>query len=359
MHITIVTPIFPPEIGGPATYVPELAKRLANQHQVTVVTFSKSKPTKFKEFIVEYASTGTNIFWRQCKLWTKILKQSKQTDVIYAQGTLTVGWQSLIVAKMLGKRLIVKYVGDEVWERDRYANQTTHDMESFYQQSLPKNGWLWLHRQVLNHAEVIVTPSEYLKQFLIKYHRIPAKQIRVVTNPVEVQIEPLSKPNHNKKLIFVGRLVGWKNVDQIIRLLPKLTGWSLIVIGSGAEEKRLKQLAIDLKVVVEFKGSQTHRQTQKLMSQADALVLLSDYEGQSHVLIEALLLRLPIIASDIPANQELIGSDGQLIPRNNPEKLVKAIKDIQLISVERNKQIVERYSWKNHLEQLGNIFEGA
>ena len=119
MKILITTPIFPPEIGGPATYTLEVSRRLKERgHQIRVVTFTDSKPEVEDLTVIpvrlHYPMLGSIL--RQTRLFFTILCAARSMDLIYAQGPVVVGLCSLIVGKLLRKPVVVKFVGDIAWE---------------------------------------------------------------------------------------------------------------------------------------------------------------------------------------------------------------------------------------------------
>src|SRR5690606_17236751 len=116
---------------------------------------------------------------RQLRLLKNVLTAAKGTDVIYAQGTVTVGYACLKAKKLLKKRLVLKFVGDEVWENYRKNPKHTDSLETFYENQKKENQILTIHREVLNGADAIVTPSQYLKEFLVKYHHIKEEKIHI------------------------------------------------------------------------------------------------------------------------------------------------------------------------------------
>src|SRR3989344_2402397 len=100
MRILLVTSIFPPDIGGPATYVATLAEKLLPKHRVAVVTFSGQKIPD-KPFKVYRVSTQGSSLLRQWRLFKATYRLARSTDVIYSQGAVVVGWASLLVGKLL------------------------------------------------------------------------------------------------------------------------------------------------------------------------------------------------------------------------------------------------------------------
>jgi glycosyltransferase involved in cell wall biosynthesis len=353
MRLLIVTPIFPPQIGGPASYVSGLFKRLQKQHQVKVVTFSESK-TSIQKGVFAVSTDGTMLS-RQIKLLLQLFKAAQMSQILYAQGTIVVGVSSLIVATLRNIPLVIKFVGDEVWESLAEAGKTTESLNAFYARNHAASPILWLHRLVLRKASRIIVPSNYLKDFLVTAHGIHASKIRVIPNAVEIPSKLITKPQKSPHtLVFVGRMVPWKHVDQIIKavsLARKTKPWQLRIVGDGVERRNLEDLVNKLHAEswVTFMGKLSKSQTLQEIATAERLMLYSTYEGQPHTLIEALLLETPIIASNIPPHQELLGNNNVVQP-NNPEALAQAInnehREVQALANPMD------FSWHNHIVKL-------
>jgi len=110
-----LSPIFPPEVGGPATYTLEVSRRLRERGcQIRVVTFADIKPgVKDIEIIpvrLNYKIFGT--ISRQVRLFFTTLFASKGMELLYAQDPVVVGLCSLIVGKMVRKPIILRVGGD-------------------------------------------------------------------------------------------------------------------------------------------------------------------------------------------------------------------------------------------------------
>lgn len=361
MRILIISPIFPPEIGGPATYVPSLAKHLVDLgHQVTVVAFCSLHNTHAYPYSLRLIPTsGTSIF-RQLKMFFSLLRSSHKVDAIYVQGTLVVGLTAVIVSFLKHRPYYVKFVGDEVWEANqRQGGKTT--LEQFYKQ-ISKSLPLVIHRLVLKRSAGIVVPSFYLKHFLTKAHQIQSTKITVIDNPVEISTQ-ITNNHQPKRLLYIGRLVPWKQVDQVIHAfslaVKKDNQYTLEIIGDGPEKKKLqdltKQLNVDSKIV--FRGTLSSGQTHQALLKAEKVILYSLYEGQSHTLLEAMLSQTAVIASDIPPNRELVKACGQLVKLNDLHALSKAM--VQSIDKKQlqncAQQKASRHSWANHLTKLLNL----
>jgi len=314
MRILITTGIFPPDIGGPATYVPTIAKALTERgHQVTVLTTSEPENLQWDDnaypFSVLRINRRQRIWLRLLKCVAKALRLGRTADVIYANG---IYFETAIANKFLRKPLIMKIVGDEAWERSVRKGWTKDNFEGFQQR---RQSWqaelLKRHRSwVVRQADKVIVPSQYLANWVVKWG-VPAEKVVVIYNAVEIpdSIEPLPVPLKTPiKAITVGRLVPWKRVNRLLEALEKIPELGLVVVGDGPERPRLERMAQDLGVSdrVYFAGQRSKRETIGLMAACDFFVLNSTYEGLPHVVLEAMALGLPVVATAVGGTPEVV-----------------------------------------------------
>jgi glycosyltransferase involved in cell wall biosynthesis len=327
MEILITTGIFPPDIGGPATYVPTIAKALAERgHQVTVLTTSEPENLQWDDsiypFLVFRINRRQKIWLRSLKCVAEILRLGRAADVIYANG---IYFEAAIASKFLRKPLVMKIVGDEAWERSVRRGWTKDNFEDFqqrcqsWQAELLKRHRSWVVRQ----ANKVIVPSQYLGNWVVKWG-VPAEKIAVIYNAVEIsdKVEPLSIPLKTPvKAVTVGRLVPWKQVDGLIEALREIPELGLVVVGDGPERPRLERIAQELGVSgrVYFAGQRSKRETLSLMAACDLFVLNSTYEGLPHTVLEAMALGLPVIATALGGTPEVVrdGETGVLVHSEN------------------------------------------
>jgi len=381
MKIILATGIFPPDIGGPATYVEKLAGELLQRNfEVKVITFSSTKTGKSYDFPVIRISSKYPKGIKHFIYFLELLKTAKSTDIIYAQNQTSAGFPSVLVSKLFRKRLILKVVGDAAWES--YANNFKEfDSIDVFQQR--KYDFLTellkrIRVFVAKNAEVVITPSKYLKNIVLGWGVTEGK-IKVVYNALEQLSEPhISKEQIKKKIkiegdiiLSVGRLAPWKGFSALIDVFPELLkknpDFKLIIVGEGEEKKKLG-LQIEklrLKDNVKLVGKINHQDISLYFKAADVFVLNSQYEGLSHVILEAMKSETPVIVSNKGGNPELIKDNfnGFLIEYNNKKEIREAIirlwqdKNLQEKFINKSLQKLTEFSWGNLAEQTIAIFK--
>ena len=375
MRILVVTGIFPPDIGGPATYIPEIAKALLERgHEVTVVTTSEPESLEFDDsqhpFPVVRMNRKVHLGLRPFYFAKTILHHTKKADVVLANGLFL----EATVASFLAKKPIVqKIVGDPTWERARNRGWTTDDFETFqksnygFQIEALKKLTTFAARQV----EKIIVPSRYLARCVERWG-IPKNRLLVIYNSVQsldlVDPEPVPLTT-SVKLVTTCRLVAWKRVHSIIQAVGDIDEVGLLICGDGPERKYLDTLTKDLGLTdrVHFSGKRNRRETLALMAGCDIFVLNSTYEGLSHVVLEAMSLGLPVIATSVGGTPELVkdGETGILIKGGDTEALRSAV--LQLVSSpetlqemgERAKLAAKSFSFPTMVRETEQVLQAA
>lgn len=147
-----------------------------------------------------------------------------------------------------------------------------------------------------------------------------------------VQAE-LGIPAHHKVVGNIGRLSPEKCQDLFLRaaaeIVPEIRDVSFLLVGIGPEEDRLRCLAGELGITehVIFAGyrSDMHR----VYNSLDLVVQSSRTEGMPNVVLEAFLMRVPVVATDVGGTAEIITDrlSGRLISRHDPQMLAAAMRE--------------------------------
>ncbi len=357
LRILICTGIYPPDIGGPATYSKLLKDELPK-----------------RGFEVEVLSFGDVRRWprgiRHIVYFFKVLKRSFGVDMLYAQDPVSVGLPAALVARFLNKKFLLKIVGDYAWEQLQIKSFSSElvTLEVFQSQEYSFITELrrCIERWVADKADKIVVPSEYLKG-IVKKWGVSEEKITVIYNSLEGDI---SKPNIKKdNIIFsAGRLVPWKGFDLLIEVMRELPDdFKLFIAGVGPEENNLKSLISNLKLdnKVVLLGGLNHEQMHKYFGLAKVFALNTSYEGLSHIILESMQNSAPVVTTNIGGNPELIKNDynGLLVEYNNKNQLrdaiLKVVKNEQLQSkfIENSHKELARFSLETMLNRLSELLK--
>ncbi|MBI5401174.1 MAG: glycosyltransferase family 4 protein [Candidatus Yonathbacteria bacterium] len=377
MRIIIATPIYPPEIGGPATYTKELCERLAGLHEITVITYTNSAEAFPKTRLVPVGK-GRPLPVRLAIFFFKLLRRAKDADVIYVQNAMAAGLPVALVSTLTGIPFVLKFVGDEAWERATQHKFTTKRLEEFLAHpDGPFRIRMMMRIQgfVLRRAAVVTTPSAYLLQEIIKTYGIKRERGVVNYNAADKTEElpfPVTRIPH--QIATTARLVKWKGIEGIIRavalLKEKFPDIKLVVAGDGPEMDDLKKTAHDLGVAdhIDFLGNISRAETWRLRKQSEVYILNSTYEGLPHTVLTSFAAKIPTVATDIPGTNEALYHEktGLLVKPGDDAQLARAIErlldDPELgITLAQNgtKLLKEKFSWEVHLKNLNDIFKSV
>ncbi len=379
MKLCIPVGIFPPEIGGPATYVPELAKRLARRgHEVHVVTFGTPEYEERDGYVVHrlpYPGLPKQLAFplrvaRAGLLCARVVKHHG-LELIYAQEYIS-GMMGLIAKRLTGTPMLYKFVGDWAWEVAFGRGWTRKLLHEFYDSPSPNlmtSLMMLIQRRIGNSCVRIVAPSYYLRSVIERW----GISTPVVVIPNAVDFYSCDRERCRRELglrgtvlLSVGRLVAWKGFHLVVEALSSLEREvSYLIIGDGPYRGRIEELKLRLGLEnVHLLGRMPKEETLRYLCASDLFVLPSCYEGMSHVILEAMSCRTPVLASDIPPNRELIedGITGFLVKPERGEierKLSDILEraDLDAVAERAYRAVRQRNSWEGHISALEEVME--
>lgn len=317
MRLLIATGLYPPEIGGPATYAKLFEERLPQRGiEVTVVPFK----------LVRHLPRGIR---HLAYLW-KLVAAARGADVMLVQDTVSTGVPAAIAAMLTRKKLIVRVPGDYAWEQGVQQFRVKENLDEFQKHVYGPRVSLMraLQRFTVRHADRIIAPSHYLARIVsgwVPLHRSPD----VVYNGVDVGAVPTGVLREYDLIVSSGRLVPWKGFDALIDVVARQPKWRLVILGDGPERAKLEEKirAAKAEERIQIPGQVANKIAYEWFARASVFVLNSTYEGLSHTLIEALAAGTPVVATNVGGNPEVIRDEasGILIPTKNAAALERAI----------------------------------
>ncbi|HUK39906.1 MAG TPA: glycosyltransferase family 4 protein [Candidatus Acidoferrales bacterium] len=370
MNILIVTGIFPPDIGGPATYVPAIGREFVKRgHKVSVVTLSDAlgRDDVGYPFAVVRLRRGAFKPLRVMRTIGALLRQGRKADVLFVNGLYL---ESVIANFVLGKPLVQKLVGDWAWERAVNKGWMRDNFEQFQTsrysskiEALKRLRKFWAKR-----ADKVITPSRYLARWICDWG-VPEKKVNVVYNGVEhLPFSPCDVPLSTQvNLITVGRLVPLKQIDRIIKAVAEHDDVGLVIVGDGPERSCLEELTHrkGLSRRIYFAGQKNKEETLSLMAACDVFVLNSVSETFPHVVLEAMSIGIPVVATAVGGTPEVVRhqENGLLVAPHGGATLSKILPKVLASPLEmqilasRAKKTVEQFRFSEMVEATEAILQ--
>ena len=229
-----------------------------------------------------------------------------------------------------------------------------------------------LLRLIWRNASAIVANSDGLRKLALTFEdRFP---ISIIPNGVELErfTSPLLRSWDPPRLLFVGRIVHQKGLDLLLSALSELKDlpWELTIVGDGPQREPLREAAANfgLEQRIHFAGWRRGADLEAEYGRANLFVFPSRHEGMPNVVLEAMASGLPVIATRIPGNEELVSSGvtGELIPPEDTTALKVALERLlpdarlrQNMGSAARKCVEEKYDWANTARQYLSLLEAV
>ena len=220
-----------------------------------------------------------------------------------------------------------------------------------------------VERAALEWADVVTAVSKQVAEHYAKL----GYQVVYVPNA----IDPLELPSEGTRLykpqvVYTGRLSREKGVDILVKAFKELDlNAHLVIVGEGPLRKELEELARD-DPRIHLLGPRPRGETLKIVRGSDVFVLPSRQEGLSTSLLEAMAMGVPVIATAVGGNLELVKNrlTGLLIPPEDPEALLNALRELledpslaAKLGEEARRYVVKEFSWEVAYERYLRVYE--
>jgi len=373
--------------GGMGLFYYNLAKHLAEQDiDVEVITASPTiKENRILNKILRSNSMNMNMIKftfipyirRPVLIWNYIYNfyvkkylVKSMFDILHSSGA--VGSFPYIYYKKRNP-IIAQCIGLEM-----FRNPANH-LDKVY-------GWLFAYypsKAVFNNAEIVAVEGPIQAKEVCMIFGVSRSRIRIIPNGVDIDLikEYTSKCNLSREdlnvhdadivLINVGRLDKHKGIPYLIsalRLLNSMLNVKLILIGSGVEKRKIYGLIRKYNLenkVIHFENISDRRKFE-LYKIADIFVMPTLYEGLPTVVLEAMAVGLPIVASNVSEIPTVVrnGINGFLVPPANPKAIATSIlkiydKNLIHIMGRLSRELVRKYDWKLIAKEAIRIYESV
>jgi glycosyltransferase involved in cell wall biosynthesis len=291
------------------------------------------RPPAPERYPVRWASRRTPLVWRHVVATGLVARMARLADVVYSTGMVG---RSSLGAALARRPIVLKLTSDPVFERSLRWHLFGADLGAFQHARGLRIGTLRRVRDLaLARATRVIIPSEALRELALGWG-LTAEKVVVIPNPVSppelADREELRRRHglEGKTLVFAGRMVPQKAIPVALEAVVRNPDVSLVLAGEGPYLERLQELARSLPLDgrARFLGPQPRLAVFELLRAADAALLSSSWENFPHMVVEALSVGTPVLATDVGGVTEILrdGENGLLVPMNDPEALAAAIR---------------------------------
>ncbi|MGA1863753.1 MAG: glycosyltransferase [bacterium] len=211
--------------------------------------------------------------------------------------------------------------------------------------------------------------------FDIARKRQLAKKTKLILNAINIaEIDSIEKPCRSNDGVFLigysGQLIERKNLSLLLKAIKLLSTkrkrFRLIIVGDGHLRSSLEEEVMMLGIDSHVRFYGFRKDALNLLKSLDILILPSLMEGIPRCVMEAMAAMVPVAASDVPGNKELIihGETGLLFDPYNQDELVQRIiyvmdnkEDISLMVQKARKRIEEQHSNLRMFKEYTKIYD--
>ena len=204
----------------------------------------------------------------------------------------------------------------------------------------------WLYKATRNRAHYVSAMSRAALDVHKKRKSSREDRLHLVYNGIDLSLfrydeKVRERMRHEFALqdafvwLAVGNLSPQKNFVNLLRawkLAQKEEGIDarLYIVGEGVEKNMLEETIDEYGLKEDVRLLGRRNDVQDLMSMADGYVMSSDWEGFPMVLLAAAASELPIVATDVGGNSEIVldGKNGYICPPKKPEALVQSMQKL-------------------------------
>jgi glycosyltransferase involved in cell wall biosynthesis len=316
MNVLLVSGIWPPDVGGPASHAPEVAAFLRSRGHGVDVVVTADRPPPPQPYPVHWTSRRLPKGPRHLHSAALVARAARRADIVYTTGMFA---RSALGARLARRPYVVKLTGDPAFERLRARGSVGGTVEDFQH----------------GGAAHVYCPSAYLRSLVHEWGVDPA-QTGVLPNPAPQPPEFGDRDELRRRLAldgvalaFAGRLTAQKSLPLLLEAIADVDGVSLAIAGEGPERDTVEAAArrLGLGDRVRLLGPLSRDRVLELFHAADGTVLSSGWENFPHSVVESLAVGTPVVATAVGGVAEVVrdGENGLLVPAGDAAALADAI----------------------------------
>ena len=328
MRVLVVSGLWPPDVGGPASHAPAVARFLRRRgHDVEAVVTADVEPPP-RTYPVRWTPRRLPVGIRHLHAASLVAARARRADVVYSTGMFV---RTAVGARAARTPYVLKLTGDPAFERARARGLAGGEVGAWQRRrGLVVHALAAARDWSVRGAAHVYCPSEYLRELAIGWGVAPHR-VEVLPNPAPAvpELPPRDELRRSlaldgATLAFAGRLTVQKALDVALDAVERTPDVELVVAGDGPERQRLERAAGER---VRFLGPLGRDDVLRLFAAADAAVLPSAWENFPHAVVEALAVGTPVIATAVGGVAEVVrdGENGLLVPAGDAAALAGAM----------------------------------
>ncbi len=373
MHILIVTPLYPPDIGRLSVYVKEVASRLSKEHSVQIATYGKF-PEKLPGVDIVSTDKSWPVVIRTLLFTFRLWKAARQAELLYVSDGASVGLPAVLVSWLRSAPMSRFVMEDEARERAEQATHTTIPEDTFAATHpvdrkirFIQNLQAW----VLQRAKRIFLPNESFKTIFARAYGVTNQIMRVQAYPPEQpELTPFPATRVPLQVLVTSPLNINNGIGSLLETLPNLLKrfptLQVVLANDGPDIPQIKQKMIDLGLSKSVRVLGLISRVERWFLLRTSTVLLAYQSTNLHLdeLYQAFSACIPVIATDTPEYRAVIenGISGLLIDTHDPASVEKTLVDLledkakqEALSVAGMNRLQELAGWTNHIAAITSL----
>ena len=360
-RIVHVVPYYPPHLGGMEKVASGMAEELAKAGQVEVEVLTTNCAAKeaprlerrgmltvrrLRAFEIANVPVAPSMFFRCLKISARNIVHVHVAQALIPEIVWMSRW-------LRGGKFIAHFHLD-VGPSGRFGRL-----------------FVWYKRTILGHtlraAVRVIALSEDQAKFLEQAYQVSANKIAVIPNGIGSEFSPKPETPSSRdrplRVLYVGRLSPQKAVPRLVHAFAAMTqAVEALLVGEGDErhviENLIQRYGLDN---VQLPGRRQDGELVATYQWADVFVLPSDREGMPLVALEAMASGLPVIATDVVGNRELLNGIGLLV-KPDAAALAAALDEVaeneilRLKLSEQSLAAAENYTVERLVERLSELY---
>ena len=305
------------------------------------------------------------------------------------------------IKKLLGKCILVFQIKTGIIKNKiiKYRKKSTtkqYDIEVAFSDGFPylytaygtsKKKISWMHSDVivkdysaryykrikkaLSMMDINVAVSEKVAKAYQSRYKI--KNIEVINNIMDTEeiieksnlIEPVPFDNNQLNFISVGRLDYSKNYEMLLNVTKRLIddgyNFKVYIVGDGSEREKLEKSIAKFKIEKNFILLGRKDNPYPYIKNSDVFLLSSRYEGLPTVILEALILHVPCISTEVAGIYQILNKNYGIITKNNEQDFYLSLKNVlnnpEKIKIMRNNLLNYKYDNKSLINKIEKILK--